>query len=100
MLPAVNAARESARRSTCANNLKQIGLGILNFESARKKLPTGGEGTFQNADDFGDDLLCQQSLMTVILPYIEQGDVYNAMDLTKSYRDTAAGYAIPAGDPT
>ena len=88
LLPAVQAAREAARRSTCANNMRQIGLGILNFESARKKLPTSGEGTDMKtkATTFSG-----QSLFTNLLPFIERPEVYDAMDLTLSYRDVAAG---------
>ncbi len=41
LLPAVQAAREAARRAQCKNNLKQIGLGILNYESVKKELPPG-----------------------------------------------------------
>jgi prepilin-type N-terminal cleavage/methylation domain-containing protein len=88
LLPAVQAAREAARRSNCANNLRQVGLGILNFESARKKLPTSGEGTDMKTKA---TTFASQSLFTQILPFIERPDVYDAMDLSKSYRDVAAG---------
>ena len=41
LLPAVQAAREAARRSSCTNNMKQMGLATLNYESSMKKLPAG-----------------------------------------------------------
>jgi prepilin-type N-terminal cleavage/methylation domain-containing protein/prepilin-type processing-associated H-X9-DG protein len=45
LLPAIQAARESARRMTCQNNLKQMGLGLHNFLSAKKTFPSGSEQT-------------------------------------------------------
>ncbi len=50
LLPAVQKARESANRIACANNLKQIGLAVLNYESEHKYLPSGGEGTGYSLD--------------------------------------------------
>ena len=42
LLPAIQAAREAARRSQCANNMRQLSLAVLNYESARKELPPAG----------------------------------------------------------
>jgi prepilin-type N-terminal cleavage/methylation domain-containing protein/prepilin-type processing-associated H-X9-DG protein len=50
LLPAVQRARESANRITCANNLKQIGLAVLNYESEHKYLPSPGQGTGYSLD--------------------------------------------------
>jgi prepilin-type N-terminal cleavage/methylation domain-containing protein/prepilin-type processing-associated H-X9-DG protein len=50
LLPAVQKARESANRIACANNLKQIGLAVLNYESEHKYLPSPGQGTGYSLD--------------------------------------------------
>jgi len=89
LLPAVQTAREAARRTQCQNNLKQIGLAINGFESCYKALPTGGEGTdFSVPSNGGQTKFAKQSLFVVLLPYLEQNDLYVQLDTTKSYRDT------------
>lgn len=64
LLPAVQAARESARRSSCTNNMKQLGLAMHNFADSRKSLPPGL--TLYNETSLGT------SLHAFLLPYIEQ----------------------------
>ena len=78
LLPAVQAAREAARRMQCSNNLKQHGLGLLNYESTYKKFPMG-------FSDFLDTNAALKdggwSWMCFILPYMEQSSLYNTIDL-------------------
>ena len=76
LLPAVQAAREAARRSQCVNNLRQIGLGVVNYESAIKKFPVSVLHTDEAPNVDGTGL----SWMTSILPYVEQGALYNSID--------------------
>lgn len=66
LLPAVQAAREAARRSQCQNNLKQIGLSVVNFESAHRSLPPGAVWKAEpNGPRVG-------SVYVYLLPYMEQ----------------------------
>lgn len=85
LLPAVQAAREAARRSQCSNNLKQQMLGVLNFESTRKQLPAGVNvfrgpaGTpVDVAVDPGDYTAVWSTWCVEILPYME---LQNLQDL-------------------
>jgi type II secretory pathway pseudopilin PulG len=77
LLPAVQAAREAARRSQCTNNMKQLGLGALNYESSDSELPPSGQ-----CDSTGgaSTTYMIHSTATVILPFIEQAAVYNLFD--------------------
>ena len=80
LLPAVQAAREAARRSSCSNNLKQIGLGLHNFESSFGKLPAGMHK---------DTAILSPHVM--LLNYMEMSNTFDQFDLNKhSYVDPNA----------
>lgn len=89
LLPAVQAAREASRRMSCKNNLKQIGLAIHNYESSFQRLPTAGQGTDANLATTFD----QQSLFTVVLPYLEQGNTFQQFDLRFAYNASSQNIA-------
>jgi prepilin-type N-terminal cleavage/methylation domain-containing protein/prepilin-type processing-associated H-X9-DG protein len=93
LLPAVQRAREAGRKTVCTNNMKQIGLAILNFEQVHKALPTGGEGSTFTAPGSGATKFSMHSLFSYLLPYIEKDDVYNLLDLSHGYRETAQNMA-------
>jgi prepilin-type N-terminal cleavage/methylation domain-containing protein/prepilin-type processing-associated H-X9-DG protein len=77
LLPAVQAAREAARRMQCSNNVKQLGLAVHNFESAYKKLPSSGQCGSTGSTTTAYTI---QSVPTQLLPYIEQNALYQAFD--------------------
>jgi prepilin-type N-terminal cleavage/methylation domain-containing protein/prepilin-type processing-associated H-X9-DG protein len=72
LLPAVQAAREAARRNSCQNNLKQLSLGCMNHESAHGFLPSGFTSTT------GGDVL--HTWASYILPYMEQSAIFGQID--------------------
>jgi prepilin-type N-terminal cleavage/methylation domain-containing protein/prepilin-type processing-associated H-X9-DG protein len=87
LLPAVQSAREAARRTQCQNQLKQLGLAMHNFESIHKRLPHGSE----------DSKVWGPSAHTRLLPVIEQGNVESqfTFDYAQgSGRDTNSGLDI------
>ena len=103
LLPAIQAAREAARRTQCQNNLKNIGLAIHNFNDSKKQFPTGGTGPGVKIENYLQDSLTTPEAnrkgppngplkqgvgwMFQILPYLEEGSISNIIrqeDLSKN----------------
>ena len=90
LLPAVQQAREAARRTQCKNNLKQLGLSVFNYESTFGVLPSSGEST-ANEGMVGAQgrKFFPVSLFVASLPYIDQAPVFAAWNMNNHY--TAPG---------
>lgn len=73
LLPAIQAAREASRRSSCSNNMRQAGLAMLNYESAQKTLPPGAYSC------------CWGTWMASVLPYLEQANLSSLYDHDGKY---------------
>ena len=81
LLPAVQMAREAARRTQCRNNLKQIGLALHNYHSSLKTFPMGALRDFVNFPTGSGSWRSQQTgWLTYILPYMEQAGIYNSVN--------------------
>jgi type II secretory pathway pseudopilin PulG len=86
LLPAVQLARETARRMSCRNNLQQIGLALLSFESLHGRLPAGRDA----------ERNWQHSWSTAILPQLEQAALHERYDYQKAWKDPANQAAASA----
>jgi prepilin-type N-terminal cleavage/methylation domain-containing protein/prepilin-type processing-associated H-X9-DG protein len=90
LLPAIQAARESARRAQCTNNEKQLGIAFHNYENSRKYLPAGSTIAGRLYGFRFEDMMkalnyegkaIEWNWVTAILPYMEEGGVKDALDL-------------------
>jgi prepilin-type N-terminal cleavage/methylation domain-containing protein/prepilin-type processing-associated H-X9-DG protein len=96
LLPAVQAAREAARRTQCTNNLKQVGLAVHNYEAAVGTLPLGCVVTF---DRSGNPFFNGWGITARILPYLEGQNQFNACNFNlpneTPQNDTSMRLGIP-----
>lgn len=106
LLPAVQAAREAARRSQCSNNLKQLGLGLHNYEGANTVFPfsSGNLGWCTGGTPAGHkgETMMNLNGLGMLLPYMEQTALYQAInfslpmsDLKQNTSGTATQATIP-----
>ncbi len=82
LLPAVQAAREAARRASCTNNLKQLGLGLANYESANSAYPMAAFAQYLPSGGIQQAMSC----FVALLAYVEQAPLYNAYNTSLAYR--------------
>lgn len=122
LLPAVQAARESSRRGQCTNNMKQIGLGILNYESVRGTLPLAYTPNDSGGQLFGpcngekppstsksnpSNGLGKHFILSFVLPFMERDTMHNQMNFKLDYdagqnepvtRQDVRDFICPSGD--
>jgi prepilin-type N-terminal cleavage/methylation domain-containing protein/prepilin-type processing-associated H-X9-DG protein len=94
LLPAVQKVRESAARTQCAGNLKQIGIALHNFNDQYKHFPSGGEGNIGgDSPNYAIKNLTYfdlHSVFTMLLPFVEHDDIFSQFDLRYAYNDPVA----------
>jgi len=93
LLPAVQAAREAARRAQCTNQLKQLSLGMHNYISVHRVLPRASY-VINNGQWWGTMTLYRPSIHVLMLPYVEQGSIYQKFDFMQYMGDNATSPTV------
>lgn len=98
LLPAVQQAREAARRSACKNNLKQLALGLHNFEDTYRHFPAGAQEDVDPVPATGS-FIRGTTWLVFILPQIEQANIYQKYDFSLPYNNATnlavANFLVP-----
>ena len=94
LLPAIQSSRKAARRASCANNTRQIGLAIANYQLAKKVFPASNSDWLPgDAQTSGWSYRLNHSWASVILPYAEETSLHKLIDFKKSAYDPANAHA-------
>jgi len=89
LLPAVQQAREAARRTACSNNMKQLGLALHNYaHNHRERLPTGWVGELENGEIHGDEGP-GWGWASQLLPFMEENNIYDGMNFNVAIGDAS-----------
>lgn len=99
LLPAVQQAREAARRMSCQNNMKQLGLGLHNFHGAFREFPGYWEYGFSGAPGPTTKLRLQSWVISTA-PFIEHGGMFDAYDTSTFFADTVNQSVVSKPIPT
>ncbi len=83
LLPAIQSGRESARRVACSNNMRQIGIAITSFETAKKRMPPGSVSKEYASVPSTPWTFYRWSTLATVSPYLENTAAYNSLDLDK-----------------
>jgi prepilin-type N-terminal cleavage/methylation domain-containing protein/prepilin-type processing-associated H-X9-DG protein len=87
LLPAVQSAREASRRAQCSNNMKQLGIAMMAYETAFHFLPSAGESLNTKVNPPVVQFVDGHSVFARLLPQLDQQNVYDRIDFRRSYND-------------
>jgi prepilin-type N-terminal cleavage/methylation domain-containing protein/prepilin-type processing-associated H-X9-DG protein len=94
LLPAIQGARESARRTKCANNLRQLGIALANHHAARKHFPSASVSKAYPGDPNHPYSFYRWSALAQLLPYMDNSTVRNLLDTSYPLYMPGPGYPI------
>jgi prepilin-type N-terminal cleavage/methylation domain-containing protein len=100
LLPAVQQAREAARRTQCKNNLKQMGLALHNYHDTFTYFPYGEMNGIGQTTPAAATRLRNQNGLVMLLPYIEQANLYSTFDFSATFGKYSGAGVSPVAVPT